>query len=301
MLLYQLHGLTVSSIVALPELLHAPAGATPQVHIRHGRVDPDGLANATTLGPFCQAGARHLWLNVPEVARYLISDGHSITIDPRPGVDDASVRVFLLGSGLGALLFQRGFLVLHGNAIRVGDACLVCAGHSGTGKSTLAASFLRRGHEILADDVIAVNDAGEAIPGFPRLKLWRDAAERLGIDTGGLQRIRPTLEKFNYPLEDGFCGETLPIRWLYILHTRNRPGYELEPVHGMARFEPLRRNTYRVRYMDGMTLQAGHLRLCGQLAGKIRLVRVHRARAGLSPDDLAGILLEDALAHAPTP
>ena len=33
--------------------------------------------------------------------------------------------------------------------------------------------------------------------------LWQDAADQLRIDTAGLRRIRPDLEKFNYPLPVG--------------------------------------------------------------------------------------------------
>lgn len=296
--LYQFYGLTVVSDLPLPELLPATPGSIPAITIGFGPADPDHLDGATSVSPFYRAHARHLWLSVPEVARYLVADGERITIEPLPGSDEASIRIFLLGSCLGALLFQRGFLVLHGNAIQVGDGCLVCAGHSGTGKSTLAASFLRQGHRILADDMVAVNEAGAAIPGFPRLKLWRDAARQLGIDTGNLQRIRPGLEKFSVPLGNAFCDEILPIRWLYILHISDRPGHALEPIHGMARFEPLRHNTYRLHFMEGMTLQASHLHLCGRLAGRIHLARVYRARTGLAPDDLAGLLLDDALHHA---
>lgn len=298
---YNLYGFHLTSTLALPELLPTPADRPPEVSIGLNTVPAQGLPGATALGPFCQVNGQRLWLEVPEVARFLVEDGRRITIDPFPGSDEASIRVFLLGSCLGALLFQRGLLVLHGNAIRVGDACLVCAGDSGVGKSTLAAAFMQRGHEILADDVVAVNSAGQVIPGFPRLKLWRDAARQLNIDTEGLSRIRPTLEKFNLPLGKQFCGEPLPLRWLYVLDTHNRPGCELEPVHGMARFEPLRRNTYRVRYLHGMDLRGEHLKLCGQLAGRIRLVQVRRAQTGLSPDELAEALMEDATGTMATP
>lgn len=297
---YSCYGLNLASDLELPELRESPAPAAParaDVEIRLGAIPPGGLPGGRQLGPYLWVQASALWLEVPGVARFLVSDGQRIVIDPAPGVDEDSVRVFLLGSALGALLFQRGFLVLHGNAIRIGDQCLVCVGHSGAGKSTLAAGFLGRGHQLLADDVVPVDAECRAVPGFPRIKLWRDTTQHLGIDTDPLRRIRPELEKFNYPLAAPYTGEPLPIRWVYILGTHLQPGIQLDAIHGMDRFAPLRRNTYRVRFLEGMALNARHLGLCGQLAGRIHLRRVTRPERGFELDALMDRILDDIAAH----
>lgn len=55
-------------------------------------------------------------LTVPEVARYEVRDGKSITILPIANADEDAVRLYFLGSLLGALLHQRGVLPLHGAA-----------------------------------------------------------------------------------------------------------------------------------------------------------------------------------------
>ena len=303
---YTCYGLTIQSQLPLPELLHAvssmhgvaPAEIAPaEIDIRIGPVAPEGLPGGTRLGPFLWVTASSLWLQVPKVARFLVSEGREIVIDPEPGIDADSLRVFLLGSALGALLFQRGLLVLHGNAIRIGEQCMVCVGHSGAGKSTLAAGFLRRGHEILADDVVPVASDCRALPGFPRIKLWQDAADRLDIDTQYLKRIRPQMEKFNYPLFDQFADRPLPVRWVYILGSHARPETLFEPIRGMARFQPLHANTYRVRYLEGMALKSEHLKLCGKLAGRIRLARITRPEKGFELDALIDRILADVAEH----
>lgn len=297
---YTCYGLIIDSPLALPELLEPDppiAGKPADVTISLGGVDPQGLPGGKQLGPFLWVTNESLWLQVPEVARFVISDGTSITIDPAPGIDEDSLRVFLLGSALGALLFQRGYLVLHGNAIRIGDQCLVCVGHSGAGKSTLAAGFLQRGYDILADDVIPVDEHGCALPGFPRIKLWQDTADRLGIETADLRRIRPEMEKFNYPLQDRFTDQPLPIRWVYILGSHHQPDIRFEQIRGLERFTPLRNNTYRVRLMEGMPLRTHHLQRCGQLAGRIHLTRVTRPDHGFELDSLIDRILADIEAH----
>ena len=292
------YNLSIESELALPELLADPEPASAaDVQIKFAAVPPEGLPDAQQLGPYLWVTRKDLWLHVPQVARFLVQDGHTILMDPEPGVDEDSLRVFLLGSALGALLFQRGHLVLHGNAIRIGDQCMVCVGHSGAGKSTLAAGFMQRGYQILADDVVPVDARCRALPGFPRIKLWQDVADKIGIDTNALRRIRPNTEKFNYPLEQPFDQSPLPIRWVYILGSDHIDTLRLEPISGMQRFLPLHNNTYRVRFLQGMALKPEHLKLCGQLASQVRLARVTRPDSGFELDGLIDHLLADMAAN----
>jgi hypothetical protein len=183
---------------------------------------------------------------------------------------------------------------MHGNAIQIGDQAMICVGHSGAGKSTLATGFMRRGYSILADDVIPIDANCNALPGFPRIKLWQDVADHLKIDTRKLDRIRPGIEKFNLPLGNNFSSKKLPVRWVYILHSENKlDNFELTPINGMARFRPLQNNTYRLRYLEGMDLKANHLQLCGKLASTIRLARMTRPSGHFELEGLIDRLLAD--------
>lgn len=296
---YTTYNLSIQSDIELPELLlqREATVSPPDVFIRLSSVSAQGLPNGQQVNPFLYANRESLWLHIPKVARFLVQNGNSILIDPEPGIDEDSIRVFLLGSALGALLFQRGHLVLHGNAIRIGDQCMVCVGESGVGKSTLAAGFMQRGFQILSDDVVPVDKAFKALPGFPRIKLWQDVADKLQIDTTGLRRIRPGIEKFNYPLGNQFCQDSLPIRWIYILSSDDNDGIHLRALSGMQRFLPLYQNTYRMEYMCGMKLQSTHIQSCGQLAGHIRLVQITRPKSGFKLDMLISKLLADTLAN----
>ena len=295
---YTAYRLAIDSEIALPELRTGDSDAIADVTIRRGSVAADGFDGATQIGPFLRSSPRALWLEVPKVARFLIEDGDTITVDAAPGIDDASVRVFLLGSAFGALLFQRKWLVLHGNAVAIDDACLVCVGPSGAGKSTLAAALVQRGHALLADDVVPINGEGNALPGQARIKLWRDAAQHLKVDTTPLNRVRPQLEKFNLPAAQAISDRALPLRWVYILQQHPRDTFVFEPIRGMHRLAPLRANTYRNRFLAGMQLQAHHLQQCASLANRIRLVRVTRPSQGFRLNELADRILEDARAHA---
>ena len=298
---YACYGLTMASDVPLPELTAAEPrtdGRGPDVRISRGRVSPDGLTGGRQIGPFCWVDARRLWLRVPHVARYLVSGGSAIVVEPEEGADEDSVRAFLMTSGFAALLYQRGLLVFHGNAVGLGDRCLMCLGPSGAGKSTLAAALMKRGHPILADDVVPVDVDCRVLPGLPRIKLWEDAAERLDIATEGLHRVRPALRKYSLPVHDAVPAAPLAVGWVYVLSTHQGPDSRIESVAGMERFRPLRDNTFRARFMEGMELEAEHLRLCGRLAGRVHLARVTRPDGGFDVEDLVDRILGDAAANA---
>lgn len=292
---YQCYGLNFSCEFPLPEIKTWEASKGQiDVDIHYGTLDEKGLGEDTQCGPFLWISGDVTQLNIPDVAKFRISHGTKITVDPMPGIDLESVRVFLLGSAFGVLLFQRGYLVMHGNSVRIGEGCIICVGHSGAGKSTLAAAFMQRGYDLLADDVVPVDAHGRAITGFPRIKLWKDAAEKLGIETTGLKRIRPDMEKFNLPISPPDMALHLPVKAIYILQQTNNDKISLTPISGFKKFNALKAHTYRLRFMQNMALQPQHLTLCSQLAGQAHMRLVERGKIGFEIDALVDTILNDA-------
>lgn len=297
MYFYHAFGLNIQSGLNLPELLAYPnnSNINPDVTIQFGDVAKAGLSEVMAGGAFYQANHDELWLDVPNVARYLITHGNCITIDPYEQADEDSIRVFLLGSGMGALLMQRDLFLLHANAIKMGDACVSFSGNSGAGKSTLSAAFMRRGYSVLADDVCAVNQAGQVMPSFPQVKLWADSSYKLEIKTDELRRIRPKIEKFAVPLNQQFYSANLPLKVLYILNSHNQETFEFEAIEGMHKMLPLKNNTYRSQYLKGLGKTKKHLKHVGSLASQVDVVRITRPRAGFQLDELVDLIQKDLL------
>ena len=116
----------------------------------------------------------------------------------------------------------------------------------------------------------------------------------MGISTKELARIRPELEKFNYPLGQAFCEQALPVKAIYILNTQEEEqGFSVERLVGMQKFNPLKVNTYRFQYMQGMQLNKQHLRRVSELSAKIHLTRLYRPRGTFKIDELADFILDD--------
>lgn len=295
---YGAYGLVISSEIELPDLgAPLPPDVAADVTVRFGPVAappadldplPYGLWRAGTV----------CGVEVPDVGRYETRDGREVVIDALPGADPRAVRLFLLGTVMGAVMMQRDHLVLHGNAVRIGDACAVVVGHSGAGKSTLAAEFDRRGYDVLSDDVVPVDNTGRAVPGYPRIKLWDDALARLGVATDGLERINDDHEKFQLPLRRGDLAP-LPLRWIYVLERHAGTELTTEPVHGAATFGLLHEHTYRNELVHGPDAVARHLQQCARLMTGARLTRVRRPAETMTAAATADTILADIRTDLP--
>lgn len=292
---HQCYGLGIDSEIPLPELGSGTPGCAVDVTIRRGRLA--GLpptATALPLGLWRAPGV--IGLDVAGTASYQVRDGREIVVDEEPDADPLAVRLFLLGTVMGALMMQRGHLVLHGNAFRVGDACAVVVGRSGAGKSTLAAELQRRGHDVLADDVVPVDAEGMAQPGYPRIKLWDDAVARLGLDSAGLERVATAVDKFQLPIVRRWT-DPLPLRWVYVLERHEHPDLTITPATGMETFGLLHEHTYRHELVHGDEAVRAHLELCSQLMAHARVSRVTRPAETMTAEATADAILADIADH----
>jgi len=289
-------GLRVRSSLPLPELLPAVSTAQSDVEVVYGEV-PAELPGALARGVRYQSAPGALRLQVDGVANYLVRDGRRITIARDPAADDDDVRVFLLGSVFGALLHQRQDLVLHGSAIEWAGEAVVFLGHSGVGKSTLAAAFRKKGHAVLTDDLCVVRPGPDgrmlAYPGFPQTKLWLDSLKQLDVSAEGLRRIRNKLEKRAVPLGGDFVGTPLPVKKLYLLRPHNKDDLKLTAAQGPQKFNILKNHTYRFGFLAGIDGKAGHFQHALKLAQQTPLAVVLRPSGAFLLDELVALVEAD--------
>ena len=62
---------------------------------------------------------------------------------------------------------KRSPFQIHGVLVRVFGTGVLIVGESGTGKSECAFALIRRGHQLVADDVVEVDDGGDVLYGRP--------------------------------------------------------------------------------------------------------------------------------------
>lgn len=292
--LYRAYQLTIESDLPIPELVPLPTdkgeSPEPDVYIRLDDV-PKTLDNPAGQGVLYQARPNQFLLKLDGVARYLVQHGNEIVVQPVPASLDSDVRVFLLGSCFGALLHQRGLLVLHASGICVHNRAVIFTGRSGAGKSTLLGELLNRGHRMMADDVCAVvqDDDGTLVvlPAYPRTRLWADAAQKLEIDTGGMERTRPALEKYERQIPEQFWDRPAPLQRIYHLTSTNKDEIELDPLPRIPAFRSILHNTYRQLFLDGLEMRQPHFRLVSAVASKVGVTTVVRPSGAFRLAELA--------------
>ncbi|HVF36470.1 MAG TPA: hypothetical protein VNA29_00835 [Sphingomicrobium sp.] len=269
---YHLFGLTLRSTIELPELIPAQGNGDCDVEITRGKV-----AGAQDEGfGVTETGAM---LTIPGVARYEVSGGSQILVDAALGAGDANVRLYLLGSVMGALLHQRGMLPLHANAIEIDGLAVAFMGPSGAGKSTLAAAFHDRGFAVLADDICVIGAAqGKvmAYPGVPRLRLWEEALHASGRASEPYQLSYAGDEdyrKFDIPVEGRIEG--LPLAGLFLLAKGDRLSFR--PLGGAEAAAAVFGNTYRGALVETAGDPLGHWSASMALLTSMPVIEVQRA------------------------
>lgn len=312
---YSAHGLRILSDLALPELYPlSPEQTRPlettlryaqqkggpdsgaNVSIELGRT-PESLHNPSGEGVLYQAKPNQFLLKIDGIASYLVEEGKRITVQPAAQATEDEIRLFLLGSAFGALLHQRGQLVLHGSAVQTEKGAVVFCGPSGAGKSTLAAAFQKRGYPILADDVcvIELDQSGQphVLPGLHHVKLWADATKKLGLPIDGLRRVRPQMEKYSLPLTDPSPLEPTPLTSIYVLDKANTEQFSRQTVNRQQKFTILARNTYRQEYLQGLGVQVQHFRRVMSVGTRVMVQQIIRPKTPYRLDELIELLERD--------
>lgn len=273
---YEVFGLHLCSAIELPELLVSSSERRPDVIVRRGKLSGEWGQAASV-----EISSAIVRLSIPGVARYCIVEGREILVEARGG-SERNLRLFLLGSALGAILHQRNCLPLHANAIVIDGRAIAFLGHSGAGKSTLAAWFHDRGYRVLADDVCVVTGDAEdrpcAQPGIPRLRLWREALEATGRTATDYEMSFDDMDKYNVPTHLSPTAAAVPLDHIYLLERAGEGKTDplTSRLRGAAAVDAVTANTYRGSYIKGMGRTREHLLACAALTRRVPLFRIRR-------------------------
>jgi hypothetical protein len=299
--LYLVYGLEVRSEIALPELTPAapagvgPAGAAaargPSVTVVRAPL-PRWPVGSPAQGRFGLLEDGAFFLQIPQVARYRVSAetpafpdeapcAARVEIDAEPNADPSALRVFLLGSAFGAVIYQVGALPLHVSAVAMHGQGWSFTAPSGTGKSTLAAALhWEAGLPFLADDVAAVYPMGDAPdaplllhPGPPFLKLTRTVAGMfpdlpepcLPPEGADPEKVRVPLAAPQHP--------PVPLHGVVLLSRGQAdvPHLSLTPLTGAIRVPALDAALYRREFAPFFLSPEERLRLLTRIAGRVKV------------------------------
>jgi hypothetical protein len=295
---YSLYDLRIGSMLKLPELMavsphlkeeidvmvllkSAPTEQTPPHS--SGLLESEEFENGAKLQPMAQASESCTSLEWDEAGRFVVRDGREITIHPHEGVEERVLRLFLLGPVFGALLHQRGVLVLHASVVVIGEEAVGFLGGSGWGKSTMAAAFHNSGHTVVTDDQAAIevreNQTGDQVlvlPSLPQLKLWPESAAVFQDDLSTLPHLHPSHDKRARRLRDGFATAAVPLSHIFVLHYGEHLANE--PLSRREALVELMAHSYCAAIIEPQDAPT-HLKQCAQIAAKVPVSRLTRPRS----------------------
>jgi hypothetical protein len=284
----RISGLSVISEMELPGVAPlAVRAGSEDVRIRRRPV-PDYLKEATSRGPVWELDEHRFLLRLPGIGRFMASNGRTLDMDPDAGADPEDGMPFLLGTGFGALLLQRGGLVLHAASVGLDGRAYVFCGRSGIGKSTLAAALCRSGCLFVNDDVcsIALDEKGTPMvwPDGRRLKLFEETIAHLDLDgrRRGVVRAGTGKHYVEPPSPETFVQEMnfpAPVAAIYVLRDVDRANAEgieqLSPLNGA---QTLLNESFRLRLALAMTRQSRQVAVTAAILRHAPVFRLTRPR-----------------------
>ncbi|AJS59973.1 aldolase [Paenibacillus sp. IHBB 10380] len=217
---------------------------------------------------------------IPDLAVFAVEGGTTITISPEKGADEDKIRLYILGSCMGAILLQRRILPLHGSAVVIDHKAYAFIGDSGHGKSTLASSFIQRGFQLLTDDVIAVtldiHNIPYVTPAYPQQKLWQESLDTFGMNS---DQFRPLFEretKYAIPVASHFSADTLPLAGIFELIKMDCSHTGIRAIEKLERLPLLYRHTYRNFFLPDSGLTQWHFETTARMSGSIEIYQLRR-------------------------
>ncbi|MCH6266015.1 HPr kinase/phosphorylase [Neobacillus citreus] len=292
---YKAFGLKISSDFSLPELEEVPVdGNETEVKILNENL-ADLWSSLAEPKKSIYVTEHLCMFEVPKVAIFKVESGSIISISPIDGANESQIRLYILGSCMGVLLMQRMILPIHGSAVVIDGQAYGIVGDSGVGKSTLASAFIKRGYQLLTDDVIAVSVSEGNIPivtpSYPQQKLWQESLESFGMESEHFQSIYDRETKYVIPIKDHFVNKPIPFAGVFELIKSNEKDVEITTINRLERFPVLFRNTFRNFIIKRAGLMQWHFDTSANLINKLDFYQIHRPNSRFTAHELVDLIL----------
>jgi len=318
---YEVFGLGIEADRPIAGLVEAAALDRIDVRIRSntgppGAFSADGMDAPFYRSPFRDAAGQSI-LSAWTVAdgayvRLAMSDGTEFFIDRKGtqiwiaavGTNASIVSEYLLGPVAGIVLRRRGVVCLHASAVRIGGNAVAFAGQQGAGKSTIAAAFAMRGHELITDDLAPLVDDGGMLsvqPGAPYLRIRHGMVDSMADDLRTRGDVMPTVDGLYVDFvpdrrRTAALPSPGPLAAVYCLDwsDRRRAGpSRIEPMTGTSAVIGLAADTWAARLQDAAE-RADEVEVLTRLVNHVPVRRIAQVPAGHLDDLVDRIVAEIA-------
>jgi hypothetical protein len=296
-LVYKAFGLTLSSEIYFPELeIIRDKEELVDIEIRMN--DLSKLYYDLSNEPNSFVVKKNLVMfQISDIATFSIQDGKIITVSPIKEAVEDQIRLLILGTCMGAILLQRKIFPLHGSAVAIDGKAYAFIGDSGAGKSTLASAFLKRGYQLVTDDVVAVSFSKDNLPmvtpSYPQQKLWQESLWEFGMDTSPYRPIFQRETKFSVPVSSLFSTEPLPLAGIFEVTKTESGSIEIEKIENLSRFATLFTHTYRNFLIPNLGLLDWHFNASTKILNHVGMFQLRRPASSFTAHQLVSLILTD--------
>ena len=280
---YQGFGLKIASEIEFPELLPSDLGDA-DITITVGKTPEKLEGDGVLKKAFSSVSKDEYLLHVKNICNFYACRGRQIVVEPMPGIDEHSIRTFLLGTVMAATLYQRGDISLHSAAVIHAGRLILFAGNSGAGKSTLLAALVTKGYKVFTDDicVLRLDPSGTkeilGTASYPMIKLWDDAISKLDNDEFNREyKIRPQLPKYGQFFYDRFEVQSMPVDKIFILVPQSDlSAISVTRLVAAQAFKEAEKQAYKRQLITDTQLRSTYFSLMLHLTNKVPIYKVSR-------------------------
>ncbi|MED1863897.1 aldolase [Fictibacillus nanhaiensis] len=232
--------------------------------------------------------------HIENLATFCVRNGEQILVSPENEAEEDRIRLYLLGSCMGALLMQRNVLCLHGSAIEINGKAYAITGHSGAGKSTLATAFLQKKFKLLTDDVIAITydkqNQPMVVPGYPQQKLWKESLQNFGMEHKGYKPLVDRENKFAVPIP-GFHHQPVPLAGLIELSISEDGSLTLKEITGLERVHIVMGQAFRRSFIEDSGRTEWQFKESMKLVNHVSIISLQRPSDHFTAHELVSLIL----------
>lgn len=239
-----------------------------------------------------------------DLADFYIYDKNILFQQIDPGNTDL-IDIFFLGMMCSLWFELRGIAALHASAIELNNSAVAFLSVCQSGKSTLAASFMRSGYPLMTDDVLPIERSNGSLlarPGYPQMKMWPQAALHFigpHIDLKLVDPNDPLYNKIKVPVGangfGSFCNQRRPLAAIYLPFRQQDENSEIkiDPVSPGDAIIELIRYSFIARVVDDLGLQADRFRFFARLVKEVPVRRLTYPTGFHNLDRVQDAILDD--------
>ncbi|OCB71384.1 hypothetical protein SAMN05192550_0564 [Flavobacterium glycines] len=295
---YKVFNLRCTSTILLPSFVMNQEEVIPDFEVVLGTVVPDFKKEPTVKKPFTQFNENEFFYQMPDIARYFVTDGNKVVIEPLCE-DWDSILLFFYSNCIAAILFQKDQIPFHvSGVLDKKDGLWLFAAPSRTGKSTTALKLKEKGYTYFTDDtalIMVEDNQCVAIASYPVLRAWENTMNNqqvYALSDG--KQLRAEINKFGIAFHDDFVATSQKVKGIIFLEMKG-DSIQIERLKSTDGMKRLGDNIYRNNWIHGMNKQLLQFKTLSIISQKVPFWTAVRPKDKPSFDSFADAIINQII------